>query len=34
MNIQIDGAEEWERGVLKGKLDGTILIRYGDRLEY
>uniref|UniRef100_A0A0K8RE78 Sm protein F n=1 Tax=Ixodes ricinus TaxID=34613 RepID=A0A0K8RE78_IXORI len=32
MNIQIDGAEEWERGVLKGKLDGTILIRCNNML--
>ncbi|GIX66055.1 small nuclear ribonucleoprotein F, putative [Babesia caballi] len=27
MNIELDGAEEWENGVLKGKLGGNILIR-------
>ncbi|KAK1442026.1 snRNP SmF like protein [Babesia gibsoni] len=32
MNIQLDSAEEWENGVLKGKLSGNILIRCNNML--
>ncbi|CDR95751.1 small nuclear ribonucleoprotein F, putative [Babesia bigemina] len=32
MNIELDGAEEWENGVLKGKLGGNILIRCNNML--
>ncbi|GFE53775.1 small nuclear ribonucleoprotein [Babesia ovis] len=27
MNLELDGAEEWENGVMKGALGGTVLIR-------
>ncbi|AFZ80215.1 small nuclear ribonucleoprotein f, putative [Theileria equi strain WA] len=28
MNLQLDSAEEWQNGTLKGKLGGEVLIRF------
>ncbi|EDO06937.2 putative small nuclear ribonucleoprotein F [Babesia bovis T2Bo] len=33
MNIELENAEEWENGVMKGTLGGTILIRCNNVLH-